>query len=358
MSWPSLSESPFSRASDPLLTSTFGAYSSRAEDGDESQPSVPIHIEAISSWNMIQFNWRLLASLSGIVLAWLVATQFYIEPSGYVIAFTVATVYWYIGARGARSKRWNPRTSYCLIAVAQLIVALVVLSTLTYLATGIGFPLRDELLLSWDRALGFDFRSYLAFVNSHPEVLRILSPSYSSIAWQLVAMALALPLAGCYRRTGHAICAFSLALVATICISVFVPAIGVYGQLGLKPSDFPYFEPQGYYDTLRDAPLLREGSLRALDLWRLGGVLTFPSFHAATATLYIWAFWPLTWLRPLVLPWNVAMIVATPLGGGHYLVDVLAGILVTIAAIVAAHIISGSLPSTAADVSGRHGPHL
>jgi membrane-associated phospholipid phosphatase len=76
----------------------------------------------------------------------------------------------------------------------------------------------------------------------------------------------------------------------------------------------------------------------------IGGVLTFPSFHAASAALYIWAFWPLVWLRPAVVVWNLTMIAATPLGGGHYLVDVLASIVVTILAIAAAQMVSALLP--------------
>lgn len=54
-------------------------------------------------------------------------------------------------------------------------------------------------------------------------------------------------------------------------------------MLGLHASDFPNIEPQGYYDTLHDAPPVRAGTLHGLNLSRLVGVLTFPSFHAASA---------------------------------------------------------------------------
>ena len=76
------------------------------------------------------------------------------------------------------------------------------------------------------------------------------------------------------------------------------------------------------------AALLRDGSLRTLDLFHINGVLTFPSFHAASAALYIWGLWPMRWLRPLNLLVNGAMIAATPIGGGHFLVDVLGGVAV------------------------------
>jgi membrane-associated phospholipid phosphatase len=149
----------------------------------------------------------------------------------------------------------------------------------------------------------------------------------------MMAIVLVLPLLGRCRRAAEAMCAFILSLLATTCISALVPAIGVYDVLHLSPADYPHFDPQGYAGTARDLPPLRSGTLRVLDLPQLVGVLTFPSFHAVSAVLYMWAFWPITWLRPFAVPWNVAMIIATPLGGGHYFVDVIGGVVVALLAI-------------------------
>ncbi|WP_280704194.1 phosphatase PAP2 family protein [Bradyrhizobium sp. BR13661] len=309
--------------------------------------------EVATALRLVEFNWRLLASVAGFVLAWLVATQFYIEPAGYVVAFALATLCGWFGLRNARSgARANPRVFLSLIALAQMTLAIPVMLTLTYVATSAGFPLQDARLLAWDRALGFEFKSFLDFINGHPELLSVLAQSYSSITLQMILLGLVLPLTGCYQRGAEAICAYILALLVTTCISAFVPAIGVYHVLGLQASDFPNFEPAGYYDTLRDAPLVRAGLLRKLNLPQLVGVVTFPSFHAAAAVLYMWSFWPLRWLRLAAIPWNVLMIVATPLGGGHYLVDILAGVAVSTVAIVVTTAISaacstGRLMSTA-----------
>ena len=79
------------------------------------------------------------------------------------------------------------------------------------------------------------------------------------------------------------------------------------------------------------------GALRDLDLWQLGSVVTFPSFHAAAAVIYIWAVWPLRLLRWMSLLVYSTMLVATPIGGGHFLADVLAGVAVAILSIVAAN---------------------
>ena len=62
-------------------------------------------------------------------------------------------------------------------------------------------------------------------------------------------------------------------------------------------------------------------------------------------SLYMWSFWPFRWLRLVSVPWNILMIVATPLGGGHYLVYILAGISVATAAIMATRAISTACSS-------------
>jgi hypothetical protein len=334
---------------------TRSTTSSRLLDGREIEEhwlTSSADAEAVAAWRIFTFNWRLLACMIGVVAAVLIATEFYIEPLGYLLAFSLAALYWRLGLQNVRSTaRRNLRIFFCLIAIAQMILAFAVMLPLTYLTVSINLPLQDTALLAWDRALGFDFRSYLDFIRSVPRLLSILAGSYNSFNVQMFAIVLILPLAGCYRRSGTAICACVIALIATTCLSALVPAIGVYGALGFEAPDFASIEPLGYYNTLRDVPLLRGGRLHGLDLPKLVGVLTFPSFHAASAVLNMWAFWPLPWVRWAVVPLNIAMIAATPVGGGHYFVDVVAGILTAAAAILAALSISGRL-SAARSASG------
>src|SRR6185436_7716384 len=82
---------------------------------------------------------------------------------------------------------------------------------------------------------------------------------------------------------------FLLALIVTTAISTFVPALGTYHEFGLSVRDFPHFNPGVYESQLIDLPLIRNGSMRALDLGAMTGIVTFPSFHAASAAIYLWA---------------------------------------------------------------------
>jgi hypothetical protein len=61
------------------------------------------------------------------------------------------------------------------------------------------------------------------------------------------------------------------------------------------------------------------------------GIITFPSLHAALGILFSVAVWPVKGLRWCAFGLNGLMLLATPAYGSHYVVDVIAGILVAAA---------------------------
>lgn len=321
--------------------------SARPLDHDNAVPAagrVALPDDAAQAWKLFCFNWLLLAGAGMAFMLCLLVTDFRIRPTGYLTVLAIAAAYGLSGYYNATSQqRGRPWIFSMLTAIAQMMLVIAVMISLTYIGTSVNLPLRDASLLALDRAIGFDFRGLLDAVNDRPWLIYILAAGYRAITWPILVILIALPLAGHCRRTAEFVCAFLLALIATTCITILVPAIGVYGAMGLVAADFPNIVPQGYYDTLRDAPLLRGGSLRMLDLFRLAGVVTFPSFHAAAAVLFAWAWWPLRWLRPFTLLCNGALLAATPIGGGHFLVDVIAGITVAVASICAARHIALAL---------------
>ena len=56
------------------------------------------------------------------------------------------------------------------------------------------------------------------------------------------------------------------------------------------------------------------------------GLIGFPSYHAAMALLAIWYLRDVKILRWPVFALNAAVLMATPVQGGHHLVDVLASL--------------------------------
>jgi PAP2 superfamily len=238
---------------------------------------------------------------------------------------------------------------FILGASAQMVLIAATMTPLTYVAAATNLPIQDANLFALDRALGLDFAAYVRFVDDHPTLAAWLSVGYNMIGWPITAIPIVLAAKGCYRRIEEFIFAFGLALLATTIVSALVPAIGAYQQAGLDPTTLQNLDPQGYFQQLRDLPPTRDGTLRHLDLLGLAGIVTFPSFHAACGVLFAWALWPARWMRPIVVLANGAMLLATPVVGGHYFIDVFAGIGVAVLAIVAARRVGSMIAQQQAD---------
>jgi PAP2 superfamily len=293
--------------------------------------------ESLAAWRFFELNWLPIAGMCAVLALCLAVTDFSIGLIGAGTVFSIAAIYAGFAYRSARApKRASPTVVFMLGSVAQGVLITSVMAPLTYVAASAALPLQDANLHAIDQALGLDWRSYLAFVDEHPLVSALLAKAYAMIGSQILIVPLLLAALGRFCRLQQYILALALTLIATTVISIFVPAMGVYYQLGLTAADHPNVTPGAYLDCSRDLPLVRDGVLRHLNLFKLAGIVTFPSFHAASAVLYAWALWPIRWARPVVVIVNAAMLASTPVGGGHYFIDLIAGIAVTLLAIAAA----------------------
>lgn len=68
----------------------------------------------------------------------------------------------------------------------------------------------------------------------------------------------------------------------------------------------------------------------------LMGIVSFPNFHATLAAIFFWAFRAIPRLAVPGGAWAILTIVATPVFGGHYGVDVIMGLILAPPAILAA----------------------
>ena len=126
------------------------------------------------------------------------------------------------------------------------------------------------------------------------------------------------------------ISAYGLSLVLTCAVFFFTPAKAAFDfYLHNGPGT-----PKNALDYAGIMSRLRDGSLTELELSSMGGIVTFPSFHAAMAILFVWAVWPIRWARIPMLAANGLMWVSAIPIGGHYLVDLLGGSLIAVASIL------------------------
>jgi hypothetical protein len=197
------------------------------------------------------------------------------------------------------------------------------------------FSLWDSTLAQADRFFGLDWLVFLRWMDEHFEISRVLNLAYTSIFHQAVAVIIVLSVLGKYRRLQIFILAGQIAGLSCSTIAAFVPAVGAYTYFNINIELFPWLSSSAT-SYVADVLQLRSGS-PTIPLEELKGVITFPSFHAVLCVLYIWAFWQPRIIRFIAIGINLTMIVATPMGGGHYFVDIAAGVLLALGSIVIAN---------------------
>jgi hypothetical protein len=293
--------------------------------------------DADAAWRFLLFNWIVIGALAATLAIAIAVSNFSIGLTGILVTIGFVGIYGGFAHANARSpKRRDPQVMFVLGALAQIVLTTAVMAPMTYVAAAINVPMQDATLLAIDRAMALDWGAYVHFVDGRPLLAKALNCGYRMISWPLFAIPVFLAAKHRYQRIEEFTFAFAAALALTTLISALIPAIGVYQEIGLDPGTLKSIDPGAYLDQLRDLPPTRDGVLRHLDLLGLGGIVTFPSFHAASAVLYAWALWPVRWLRPLTLLANGAMLAATPLNGGHYFIDVIAGVIIAAVTIIAA----------------------
>jgi hypothetical protein len=296
-----------------------------------------------AAWQLFRWNSIVLGLMAVALAAALALTGFSIAPESMLKPAAIVGAYLaYAYYSCYRRKNGDPKVIFILGSTGQLLLIPVLMTPLTYVAAAADLPMQDAALHALDRALGLDWMAWFNFFYERHTLLVITVLAYSMIGWPVFGAPIVLGWTRRYRRLQEFTLAFAIALVTTTVISAFVPAMGTYDLLKFMP-DPEVFTPGAYLTQLHDLPMVRDGTLRHLSLTDLGGIVTFPSFHAAAAALYLWAFWPVRWVGPTAAVANIAMLVATPIGGGHYFVDVFAGIAVAAVSIAAATAIASRL---------------
>ncbi|MBR1133333.1 phosphatase PAP2 family protein [Bradyrhizobium iriomotense] len=290
---------------------------------------------ARTAWRLFHLNWLPIVAMGSLLALGLPATGLSLEPVAYGITVAIAAILVGVacGHRMVKGELADPKLVFSLGTIGQVILTCAIVGPLSYVAARLNWPLQDEALLAIDRALGLDPEPIARYINDHPWLADVLARGYGLIKWPLLGVPVVLTLTARHVRLQMFMLAMSLALAVTIAISAMVPAIGTYYGLQLPAAHFPEINTAIYAGQLRDILALRDGSLHELRLFFLSGIVSFPSFHAASAVLYMWALWPVRGIGGIAAALNLLMIAATPAIGAHYLIDVAGGIALAAASI-------------------------
>jgi membrane-associated phospholipid phosphatase len=308
-----------------------------------------VNSNAFTAWRLFQLNWIPIAAMGAVTLIAGARCGFTIAPAGLGMTLAIAAAlaliaYLYAFAKGDQA---DPKLIFPLGALSQLLLIAVIMGPLTYVASVANWPLQDHTLLAIDRAMGMDPQTIARYVNDHDWLGGLLVRSYTLIKITLLAIPIALAFTARYVRLQVFVLAFSLTLIMTLAISTFTPAVGTYYGLQIDPAQFTSLDAAMYRAQLRDILALRDGSLRHLELFKITGIVSFPSFHAASAVLYLWALWPVRYVGGAAVVLNILMMASTPVIGAHYMIDVFGGVALAVVGIWLAKYLMVLSPSKA-----------
>ena len=223
-------------------------------------------------------------------------------------------------------------------ALMQVLLFSALGSILSYLLARDGGPLWDSTFAAWDRALGLDWLGFVRAVDQHGWLVTALRLAYASLIPQIIMLVLVLGFTNRLEKLRGVMLGAILCGTVCVLVSPFFLAVSNYVHLGLTAADFRHVDPWAGYVHLADFNGLRDGTMSQLSLGQMQGIITFPSYHAGLSAVTLWGFWTsgVRWLKWTGSIVALATIIATPVDGGHYFVDVLAGVAIAVVSIVIA----------------------
>jgi len=234
-------------------------------------------------------------------------------------------------------RRHDPFATMC-IALMQVLLFSALAAVLSYfLARGEG-PLWDATFTRWDHAFGLDWLTFVRWIDSHPHIVLPLRLAYASLVLQIIALVVVLGFSARLSQLRAVMFASILCGIVVVGISGLFPAISNFAYLGLTGADFRHLDPWAGTIHMPHLGALRDGTIEIIRLDAMQGIVTFPSYHAGLSTVTMWGFWltRIGWVRWPGITLAAATIVATPVDGGHYFVDVFAGMVIALASMAVA----------------------
>jgi membrane-associated phospholipid phosphatase len=222
--------------------------------------------------------------------------------------------------RWRRFPRITERLAHFICTIFSLALFANAMVILSFILTGIlPLPAWDGALATADRVLGLNWLDMYQWLARHPAIEAFARAVYNSLGEEMLILLIALELLGHHNQARAFLLWFIVSSMATTAVGILFPAAGAFVYYHL-----PVASTTGYVVQWAD---LRNGALRTINPLDNQGLVIFPSFHAALAVLCACAARPLRILKIPLLALNLLIILSSPAMGGHYFIDVIAGII-------------------------------
>jgi hypothetical protein len=273
-----------------------------------------------------RLSMSIIGCLLVVDLIWLPFSALRISASNLFVLGVMAGLFFLAGPI-QRKREYSPAVSNFAVELYILILFGCVGFVFSYLAIESGWAVRDDWFVSIDNALGFDWRTYTLFVLQN-DLLRPASFVVYILTPVLVGFAVVRYCQrGDFDRASEIVAAVIVGGVICVVISGIAPSVG---GAGFFPADSSFY--QGYpvvFDSSYKVTFFQLREREGMDVFLLhpAALIAFPSYHACLALLVILVFWGEGSLGWLIVALSVGSMFSLPVQGGHYLSDVLGGLL-------------------------------
>ena len=250
----------------------------------------------------------------------------------FILGFTIPLLVWLstlltaifvLGCALAHRNGWNKIATWLgtnAIVYGQGLPSMLILISFATFPQ----PWADDWLSRVDARMGFHAPDVIFALAPFRD---LIWPAYLSFGLQPIFI---LPLLSIFdqKRCWVYVTSGVVAMSITCLLFAFTPALGTFRYFGIAPTTLPPFTYESAPYTFGHALMLLRSGYRVVTPSILSGLVSFPSYHAVSATLAVWSVLRFPLLLGPTLFLNAMLIAGCFFFGAHYLVDVIAGVLI------------------------------
>lgn len=214
------------------------------------------------------------------------------------------------------------------IGVIFLTTAFTGIRFLNHLSMSLSFPLADDTLDALDRILGLDWHAYALWLGEHREAQWWIMSAYYFTTRSAAITFLLLVLIGRQDRAVEFGSLLFIGAAIAITVGALLPAEAAMVR-NMNATLIELFGHEAGVYHMNQLTALRSNVPISMNFTELAGLATFPSYHTIAGLTLVYAWRHSLAGLMIASVWAVAMLLATPIYGGHYFIDVIAGFAVT-----------------------------
>lgn len=264
---------------------------------------------AVIALNLLQIFWR------GVAIDW---------PA--YLALSIIGIMCFAGGQVYRVTGRSPRIGLALICTGLFPVFSWSIVMFNYLMMPTVNPPIDKTMIWLDSLVGYHWPDIIAWAAANPMLNDIFRYAYMSTIPQIGLLIIVLGLSGRARQLHVMMVSITITSVLAVVFWGYFPSHGAKSLFTLPAEIELMANPIVTTEYGRDLLRMAAEGPGLISPASVKGLIAFPSYHAVLAFTAVYSMRGVRGLFPIYVVLNLLIIPATPLHGGHHLIDVFAGL--------------------------------